>query len=145
MGNLVTTAVITDIANSAAAKQSYCERAASRSSSFISPSPSALRLVAGRLTVHENSRHLEVDRRGPAPVEVCEQWLLASPPFLLAPGSRSRSFLRLWSQLYTPTDCFGARELVWLSGGPCMPFSQLGLTVLRLKKQAARSGEVAFS
>jgi hypothetical protein len=37
------------------------------------------RLVAGRLTVHENSRHLEVDRRGPAPVEVCEQWLLASP------------------------------------------------------------------
>ena len=84
MGNLVTTAVITDIANCAAAKQSYCERAASRSSSFISPSPSALRLVAGRLTVHENSRHLEVDRRGPAPVEVCEQWLLASPkPFTL--------------------------------------------------------------
>src|ERR1700730_4814264 len=75
---------------------------------LTSPSPSAVRLVAGRLTVHENSRYLEVDRRGWAPAEACERWLLASPAFLLAPASRSRSFLHLQPELDQAADGFGA-------------------------------------
>lgn len=51
------------------------------------PSPSTLRLVARPLTEHEIPQYLELIRRGPAPVEASERWLLAAPqPFLLAPA-----------------------------------------------------------
>jgi hypothetical protein len=49
------------------------------------------RLVAGRLAVHENAQYLEGDRRGWDPAEGCERWLLASPPFLLAPAKPARA------------------------------------------------------